>query len=36
MSKIPKQQPNFLKRAETNVVLVVFYGGVSAYTTTVS
>ena len=39
ISKDPKQLPNFLKMAETSVVLHVFNGvlcGVSTYTVTVS
>ena len=39
MSKSPKQLPFYLKRAETNVVLIVFNSGlchVPAYAVTVS
>ena len=39
ISKSPKQLPNCLKIAETNVVLIIFNGvicDVSAYTVTVS
>ena len=39
ISKSPKQLPNFLKIAETSVVLIVFNGvvcDVRAYTVTVS
>jgi len=39
MSKCPKQLPNYLKRAEVNVVLIVFCGvlfEICAYTVTIS